>query len=116
MCTLRGHKVSYPTPFEAVLRTERALLSNFQACRTLQSAGVIWTVHAYALLRPSRSFRHVKVRSGKGLVVLQVGAVEALCPEALIVCSKAASAFSLAKISSLSLYYRDSTLSPNGCN
>ena len=60
MCTSRGHKVAYPTPFEAVLRTERALFSKSQACRTLQGTGIIWTLHAYALLRPSPNFRHDK--------------------------------------------------------
>lgn len=53
MCTLRGYKVAYPTPFEAVLRTERAFFTNFQTCGTLQGTGVIWTVNANALLRPS---------------------------------------------------------------
>ena len=47
-CTLRGHKVAYPTPLKAVLRTERAVFANLQACRTLQSTGIVWTVKADA--------------------------------------------------------------------
>lgn len=81
-CTLRGHKVAYPTSFEAVLRTERALFSKFQTCRTLQATGVVWTIRAYALLRPSRDFRHEANQIGVRLVIaveLKVGAVEALC-------------------------------------
>ena len=58
MCTLRGHEAAYPTSFEAVLRTERALFSKFQTCRTLQGTGVVWTIHTYALLGRSRAFRH----------------------------------------------------------
>ena len=64
LCTLRGHKVAYPTPFEAVLRTERTLSAKLQTCRTLQGTSVIWAVHSYALLRLSRYFRHDGAYSG----------------------------------------------------
>ena len=48
MCTLRGHKVAYPAPFEAILRAKRALLANLQACGTLQGTGIIRAVDAHA--------------------------------------------------------------------
>ena len=60
MCTLRRHEVAYPTSFEAVLRAECALLSKFQTCRTLQGTCIVWTVDAYALFLPSRSFYHTE--------------------------------------------------------
>ena len=65
LCTLRRHEVAYPTPFEAVLGTERALSSKFQTCRTLQGTSVIWAVQSYALLRLSRAIRHDGASSGR---------------------------------------------------
>lgn len=35
MYTLRGHKEAYPTPLEAILRTERALFPKLKTCWTL---------------------------------------------------------------------------------
>ena len=68
MCTLRGHEGAYPTPFEAVLRTERAFFSKLQTCWTLQGTGVVRTFQAYALLRLSRSCRHSEGQSGRRLL------------------------------------------------
>jgi len=47
---LQGHKVAYPTPLEAVLRAERALLPNLKACGALQRASFVWTVDPHARL------------------------------------------------------------------
>ena len=60
--------VTYPTPFEAVLRTERALFSKFQTCRALQGTGIVGTVYTYALLGSSRSFRHNEGQSRRRLL------------------------------------------------
>ena len=68
MCTLRGHKVAYPTPFEAVLRTERAVFPKFQAGGTLQGTGIVWTIDAYAFFVPYCSFCHDEGQSDRRLV------------------------------------------------
>lgn len=48
VCTLRGHKVAYPTLLEAVLATEKCFFTHLQACRTLQVTGIIGAVNANA--------------------------------------------------------------------
>jgi hypothetical protein len=93
MCTLRGHKGAYPTPFEAVLRAEGTLFSELQACRTLQAPRLIWTVHTDALFLRwwDLCFRHdggpevvVLIRSFSNTVLTIRLKAEQVCPVLLV--------------------------------